>query len=152
MKRCGEPMDILLVEDNSSDAYLLKELFVRRENAPTIHWVVDGYHALDYLFQRREYNDALRPDMIVLDLNLPRVSGYEVLKELKKNPTFADIPTIILTTSRDPLDHTQCKALGADICLSKPHGLKDYEDLVQRLMSWASLRVIEPATGNTQIH
>lgn len=137
-------MDILLVEDSSSDAYLLKELFAGKANAPMIHWVVDGYHALDYVFQRREYEEAKRPDIILLDLNLPRISGYEVLKELKNTPTFADIPVIILTTSTAPLDHSQCKALGADICLSKPHGLKDYEELVQKLMSWATLRLDEP--------
>ena len=145
-------MDILLVEDNSSDAYLIKELFARRENAPTIHWVVDGYHALDYLFRRREYDDAVRPDMIVLDLNLPRISGYDLLKEIKDSAAFSEIPIIILTTSRDPLDHTQCKALGADICLSKPHGLKAYEDLVQRLMGWASLRVAQPMVRNTYVY
>ena len=138
-------MDILLVEDNSSDAYLLKELFARNQNPPMIHWVVDGYHALDYVFKRREYEEASRPDIIVLDLNLPRINGYEVLKELKTNSPFADIPIIILTTSRNPLDHTQFKALGADICLSKPHGIKDYEELVQRLISWASLRLAPTA-------
>jgi len=136
-------MDILLVEDSSADAYLLKEVLARKQYAPEIHWVIDGYRALDYVFQRREYHDAQRPDMIVLDLNLPRITGYEVLKELKSNADFAAIPVIILTTSRDPLDHTQCKTLGADMCLSKPHIIKEYEDMVQRMMDWANLRLAE---------
>lgn len=144
-------MDILLVEDSSSDAYLLKELFTRKADAPEIHWVVDGYHALDYVYQRREYSHAKRPDVIVLDLNLPRISGYEVLKELKSTPPFADIPIIILTTSRSPLDHTQCAALGADMCLSKPHAIKEYEELVQRLINWANLRV-SAVTEKKSVH
>jgi len=145
-------MDILLVEDSSADAYLFKEVLTRKEYTPQIHWVIDGYRALDYIFQRREYQYAQRPDMIVLDLSLPRITGYEVLKELKNNVDFATIPVIILTTSRDPLDHTQCKALGADMCLSKPHFIKEYEDMIQRLMEWAKLRVAETADGKTSIH
>lgn len=132
-------MDILLVEDNSSDAYLLKEIFAKKSQTLEIHWVTDGYDALDYLFQRKQYTDANRPDMILLDLRLPRISGYEVLRELKTAPNFSSIPVIILTTSLNPLDHTQCKALGADVCISKPHGLKEYEEMVQRLINWASL-------------
>jgi chemotaxis family two-component system response regulator Rcp1 len=134
-------MDILLVEDSSADAYLLTEMISKRPSAPDIHWVMDGHDALDYVFQRKEYEHVARPDVIVLDLNMPRINGFEFLKELKKNPPLADIPVVILTTSRDPLDHTQCKALGADMCLSKPHGLRDYDDLIQRLIGWASLRV-----------
>lgn len=134
-------MDILLVEDSSADAYLLTEVFTRKENAAEIHWVTDGYHALDYVNQRSAYEHAPRPDIILLDLNLPRINGYEVLKELKETPPLADIPVIILTTSRDPLDHSQCKALGADICLSKPHGLQEYEEMVQKMINWATLRM-----------
>lgn len=132
-------MDILLVEDNSSDASLLKEIFARKPVAPEIHWVTDGYDALDFLFQRKAFVHADRPDMILLDLNLPRINGYEVLREIKDSPHFAAIPVVILTTSINPLDHTQCKTLGADICLSKPHNLRGYEEMVQRLMNWAAL-------------
>jgi len=136
-------MDILLVEDSSADAYLLKEVLARKEYAPEIHWVIDGYRALDYIFQRREYQHAPRPDIIVLDLNLPRITGYEVLKELKADTHFSNIPVVILTTSRDPLDRAQCEALGADMCLSKPHIIKEYEDMVQRMMDWANNRLTE---------
>ena len=140
-------MDILLVEDSGSDAYLIRELFARKKDSPEIHWVADGYHALDYVFQRKEYEAAHRPDVILLDLNMPRINGYEVLRELKENDDFSSIPVVILTTSRDPLDHTQCKALGADMCLSKPHALKDFDDMVQRLLDWTSLRL--PAMPNS---
>jgi len=145
-------MDILLVEDSSSDAYLIRELVARRENAAEIHWVVDGYYALDYIFQRKQYQSVNRPDIILLDLNLPRISGYEVLKELKDNDDFSTIPVIILTTSRDPLDHTQCKALGADMCLSKPHALKEFDDMIQCVLDWTSLRLPNISMGNGSVH
>jgi two-component system, chemotaxis family, response regulator Rcp1 len=145
-------MDILLVEDNSSDAYLLKEVFAAKSKSTEIHWVTDGYEALDYLCNLNQYTHAPKPDMIVLDLNMPRVSGFEVLKKVKDTSPLASIPVIILTTSRDPLDHTQCKALGADMCLSKPHSLKEYENMVQQLMSWASLAVIDSNHSQSSIN
>jgi CheY-like chemotaxis protein len=141
-------MNILLVEDNNADAFLLTEMFAKQEKAAKIHRVADGYDALDYLFQREQYALAHRPDIILLDLNLPRINGYGVLKELKHNTPLAQIPVVILTTSKDPLDHTQCKALGADICLSKPHGLKGYEEMIHRLMSWAALHMGKPSTND----
>jgi CheY-like chemotaxis protein len=137
-------MDILLVEDSSSDAYLLQEVFATQTKEAEIHWVHDGYEALEYLLQNNKYAQANRPDLILLDLNMPRISGFEVLKRVKDNSHLVTIPVIIITTSRDPLDHTQCKSLGADMCLTKPHALKDYEALVNQLMNWASLAVIKP--------
>jgi len=145
-------MNILLVEDNSADAYLLTEMFAKKREAPEIHWVTDGYFALDYMFQRADYAQANRPDLILLDLNLPRINGYEVLKEIKDNAKFASIPVIILTTSRDPLDHAQCKTLGADMCLSKPHGIKDYERMVQLMMEWTALRLATPSNNNQPVN
>lgn len=145
-------MDILLVEDNSADAYLMMEMFTSNPNPPGIHWVNNGYHALDYVFQRKQYQQVSRPDIIVLDLNMPRITGFEVLKELKDNISFSAIPIVILTTSRDPLDHSQCQMLGADMCLSKPHMLKEYEAMVQRLMSWAALRLTASTNDNTPMN
>ncbi len=127
-------MNILLVEDNRSDAMLLKEFFSEKENTPEIHWVTDGHDALDYLYGQNQYAGAERPDVILLDLGLPRISGYDVLREVKKKPPYADIPVIILTTSCSPLDKNQCMALGADRVMSKPQNLKEYESLVDKLM------------------
>ncbi len=148
----GELMDILLVEDNNADAYLLAEMFKRRNKRMDIHRVIDGYDALDYLHQRNQYVHSIQPDLILLDLNLPRINGYDVLKKVKDTPQLAVIPVVILTTSRDPLDHAQCKMLGADICLSKPYGLQGYEDMVQKLLDWASLRLIRTSGENVSIN
>ena len=128
-------MNLLLVEDNSSDANLLTELLTEQESAPAICCVADGYEALDYVYQRGKHEHARRPDLILLDLGLPRISGYEVLKELKEQPQFAAIPVVILTASRNPLDRTRCAAFGADSFLSKPHNLKEYEELAHQLIT-----------------
>jgi len=146
MMNVGEiDMNILLIEDNHADAHLLTELMAENPSGPTIHWVTDGYQALDYIYQRGEHHDSPRPDAIMLDLGLPRVNGYEVLKQLKDNPSFASIPIIILTTSRNPLDSTQCNILGADAFLSKPHNLKGFEALADRLITKELPRLLPAA-------
>ncbi len=127
-------MHILLVEDNPSDVRLLKDLMEEQGYQPSLHWVMDGHEALDYVMQKKPYGEATRPDIILLDLGLPRISGYDVLRKLKKDAKYAKIPIVILTTSRDPLDQKQCATLGADAFLSKPRNLKEYELLVEKLV------------------
>lgn len=135
-------MQILLVEDNPADMCLLKDLFEETGSDCALQWVTDGYEALDYVYHRNGYDNAKRPDVILLDLGLPRIDGYDVLKELKKTTDYATIPIIILTTSRNPLDRSQCERLGADGFLSKPYNLKGYEQLVQQLVNMEIPRVI----------
>lgn len=128
-------MDVLLVEDNEADAYLLRELVAEKPDAPAIHWVSNGYEAMAYMRNDAPYQRSLPPDLILLDLGLPRISGYEVLKELKGQPHFSAIPVIILTTSRNPMDRSQCLEFGADAFISKPYNLKEYEALAEQLIS-----------------
>jgi two-component system, chemotaxis family, response regulator Rcp1 len=135
-----EIMNILLVEDSSADAYLFKGVMAQNAGSPDVQWVNDGQCALDYVLRKNQYSHAVKPDIILLDLNMPRVSGFELLNRLKADPALSTIPVIILTTSRDPYDHTRCRNLGADMCLSKPAALKDYEDMVSRIMDWVLLR------------
>lgn len=127
-------MQVLLVEDNASDASLLMEFLSDKEGAPKVHWVTNGQDAMDYLFKRTPHNDAVSPDAILLDLGLPRISGYELLKTIKKDPQLARVPVIVLTTSRNPADQRESHILGAITFLSKPNNLKGYEDLVNHLM------------------
>ncbi len=127
-------MNILLIEDNPADMRLLKDLFEETQDAPALHWVTDGFEALDYVFQRNEYRYSPRPDAILLDLGLPRVTGYDVLKTFRTDPRFARIPVIILTTSCSPLDRAQCQALGADMFLSKPHSFRECREMVRLLI------------------
>lgn len=137
-------MNILLVEDNKADAYLLMEFFEQHE-VPLIDWVPDGRDAIDYVCQRGDFVHAHRPDVIILDLGLPRISGYDALKELKQNPSYNTIPIVVLTTSCNPLDQRQCTDLGANAFFSKPRNLKGYEDLADRLINLEFPRLIADA-------
>lgn len=127
-------MRILLVEDSNADASLLKDFLAEEQDAPEIHWVTDGTEALEYLAKQGKYEGAQRPDVILLDLAMPRLGGYEMLKELKQKEHFADIPVIVLTTSYNPKDHHNCIGLGAHAFFSKPSDLQGYENLVQQWM------------------
>lgn len=127
-------MHMLIIEDNAADVALLAEFLAERDTVPEMHWVTDGTRALDYLHRSAPYENAVRPDLILLDLGLPRVSGYELIKELKSDERYANIPIIVLTTSRNPLDKQESSAIGADLFLSKPKDLSGYEALVSQLI------------------
>ena len=94
-----KPIDILLVEDNPVDIRMTQEAFRDYRVANKLHVVTDGKAAMDFLHQRGEYEDALRPDLIILDLNLPKKDGREILAEIKADDHLRGIPVIVLTTS-----------------------------------------------------
>ena len=94
-----QPTDVLLVEDNPSDVYLTQVAFRRRPSESQIHVVEDGIQAMAFLRREIPYNAAPRPDLVLLDLNLPRKDGYKVLEEMKADEELRKIPVIVLTTS-----------------------------------------------------
>ncbi len=127
-------MNILLVEDSRSDSEILREFLAERTHVPVVHWVTDGAQALDFVHRKAPHENAPRPDMILLDLGLPRIPGYEVLKKLKEDAALAAIPVVVLTTSQNPDDRKVCLRLGADGFLSKPSNLGGYETLVDHIV------------------
>lgn len=127
-------VNVLLVEDNPADMRLMKDLFEDLQSSLQLSWVTNGHDALDYVYGRNDYQGSTSPDVILLDLGLPRITGYDVLKQLKENPELSKIPILIFTTSRNPLDCSQCEALGADGYISKPNSLKGYEELAEHLL------------------
>lgn len=133
------PMNLLLVEDNTADAELLTDMIDEKPGAPVVHRVQDGGEALDFVFQRSSFQDARLPDVIVLDLGLPRISGYEVLEQIKGHPVVKDIPIVVLTTSSSSLDRAQCGDLGAVAFFSKPADLDGYRKLIDH---WLDLELI----------
>src|ERR1700689_481515 len=94
------PVEILLIEDNSGDVLLTKEAFEELEFTDNITIARDGEDALDYLFKRGPYAKAVKPDLILLDLNLPKKDGRDVLETIKTDPNLKSIPVIVLTTSK----------------------------------------------------
>ncbi|MDL5361581.1 response regulator [Halalkalicoccus sp. NIPERK01] len=127
-----DPVDILLVEDNPGDVKLTQEAFKEGQIANTLHVVTDGVEALDFLFQRGEYADAPRPDFVLLDLNLPRKNGDEVLEELRADPECKDVPVIILTGSSAQEDVIRSYELAANAYLTKP---VDPGEFIQTILS-----------------
>ena len=127
------PIEILLVEDSPSDANLIQISFKQAKIANNLHWVEDGETALDYLLQQGDYANTPRPDLIVLDLNLPGMDGQEVLTSVKSHPTLKRIPVIVLTTSEDEEDILKSYELNANCYITKPIDIQQFMRMVQLL-------------------
>jgi len=129
----GMPIEVLLVEDNAGDVRLTQEAF--REANPRIHLHVasDGVEAMAFLRRERAHVHAPRPDLILLDLNLPKMDGREVLALVKADSKLKTIPTIILTTSEAEADIVKSYQLAANCYLSKPVQLDAFENLVKSI-------------------
>ena len=122
-----------LVEDNAGDARLLRETLLEANPHVRLHVVGDGDEAMAFLRYQEPYVNAPRPDVILLDLNLPKTGGLEVLASVKANPWLKTIPLIVLTTSQSPEDIVSSYRLLASCYLAKPAALKEFEKLVLSL-------------------
>jgi two-component system, chemotaxis family, response regulator Rcp1 len=120
MTVADRPIEILLVEDSPSDTELTIEAFREGKIASHLSHVEDGVEALDFLKRRNSFENAPRPDLILLDLNMPRKDGREVLAELKSDLDFRTIPVVVLTTSRAEIDILRAYQLQANCYISKP--------------------------------
>lgn len=129
----GDHVQVLLVEDNPADAFLIQEGFREVDSRVRIDICEDGEQALDYLWQRGSYRSARRPHLIVLDLNLPRVDGREVLGEIKSTPGLRTIPVLILSSSDAQHDIDLAYDLQANCYLTKPTDLYQFMGLVRQI-------------------
>lgn len=127
-----EPLSILLIEDSPSDVRLVQEAL--KENSMTVRMTVahDGIEAMDYLHEA-ERGKVSRPDLVLLDLNLPRKNGREVLAEVKGSPSLRQIPVVVMTSSRADEDIQQAYALNANCYITKPADLQDYVKVIRSL-------------------
>jgi two-component system, chemotaxis family, response regulator Rcp1 len=124
---------ILLVEDNAGDVRLTREALREAEVAVDLVAVPDGEQALAFLRNQEPHRDAVRPDLILLDLNLPKKNGLEVLEEIKGDPELRRTPVIMLTTSSSARDITACYDRGVNCYVVKPLELDDFTGLVQAI-------------------
>jgi two-component system, chemotaxis family, response regulator Rcp1 len=127
------PIEILLVEDNPADARLTHEALREGCVANNLHHVVDGVEALAFLRRQGDHADAPLPDIILLDLNLPRMDGREVLAELKRDPRLHLIPVVVLTTSHAEQDILQSYDLHANCYITKPVDLDKFVTIVRTI-------------------
>ncbi len=122
---------ILLVEDNKADSRLIQEVLKNSSLPPQVINVRDGVEAMTYLHQDGEYEDALRPDLILLDLNLPKKDGREVLAEIKADPKLKRIPVVVLTTSRNEEDIFYSYDLHVNCYITKSRNLNELFQIVK---------------------
>jgi len=133
MKVVGEPVDILLVEDNPGDARLMKEALTEVKIGNRLHLVANGVEALAYLRRQDPFADAGRPDLILLDLNLPGKDGREVLAEIKGDQDLRRIPVVILSTSRAEADIARAYDLQANAYVTKPLDIEQFITVVKSI-------------------
>jgi len=142
--RKGEPLEVLLVEDSPGDVRLTREAFKDAESPARLHVAKDGAEAMEFLNQVGNHADAPRPDLILLDLNLPKMDGREVLALIKADVSLRTIPTVILTTSDAEPDIVRSYQLQANAYLTKPVQLDAFESLVKVIYDFWLSRVKLP--------
>lgn len=136
----GKAIEILLIEDNAGDARLAREALRDAKVRNNLNWVADGVEAMAYLRREGKFEHAPRPDLVLLDLNLPRKDGREVLSEIKADPKLKCIPVVILTTSQAEEDILRAYRLNANCYISKPVDLDQFIKVVKTIEDfWLSI-------------
>lgn len=126
-------VEILLLEDEPADAYLVKMALKENKILANLHHVVDGQEGLNFLCKLGQYADSPRPDLIFLDLNMPRMNGYEFLAEIKANRLLSDIPVVVLTTSDVERDVVRSYELGAASFITKPVDMTQFISAINQI-------------------
>lgn len=129
----GRAIDILLVEDDPGDELITREAFEHNKLQNRLHVAHDGQEGLDYLYKRGQYADAPRPDLILLDLNLPKYDGRQLLEKVKSDPDLARIPIVVLTTSSAEEDILKSYKLHANAYVTKPVDLDQFMKAVRQI-------------------
>ena len=145
IRNAGEPVEILLVEDNPGDYRLTKEALKEGKVYNNLHWAQDGVEAIDFLKRQGKHAEAPRPDIILLDLNLPKKDGREVLSEIKRDEDLRKIPVVILTTSKAEEDVLKSYDLHANCYVTKPVDLDKFIVVVQSIdRFWLTVVTLPP--------
>ena len=143
-----KPANVLLVEDNEDDIELTLEALEDSKVRMEIHQVSDGISAMAFLHREGEYANKPRPDLILLDLNLPLMDGREALKRIKEDPDLADIPVVVLTTSVDDGDILNAYQLHANCYISKPVDFSKFTEIIKQIGGFWFQLVKLPRQGN----
>ncbi len=141
----GNAIEILLVEDNPGDVRLAKEVLKESKIRNTIHVVRDGEEAMNFLYNRDKFTDKPRPDLILLDLNLPKKDGREVLEEIKSDSDLKRIPVVILTVSEAEEDVLETYNHHANCYVTKPIDMTQFEKVVKSIEDfWFTIVKLPP--------
>jgi CheY-like chemotaxis protein len=143
-RQAKQLVDILLVEDNPQDVHLTLRGFEQVKITNPVHVVRDGVEALDFIFATGPYThrrNVRSPQIILLDLKLPKKNGVQVLQQIKANETTRDIPVIVLTASSHDRDIATCRRLGVDLYIVKPVGFQNFSEVTARLsLGWTLVK------------
>ncbi|WP_422746881.1 response regulator [Mycobacterium sp. WMMD1722] len=129
----SRPIDVLLIEDDPGDELITREAFEHNKISNTLHVAHDGQEGLDFLYRRDPYGDAPRPDLILLDLNLPKYDGRQLLETVKSDPDLSHIPVVVLTTSSAEEDILRSYKLHANAYVTKPVDLDQFMNAVRQI-------------------
>ncbi|MFD2696594.1 response regulator [Mesonia sediminis] len=136
-------VNVLLVEDNEGDILLTQEAFEESKVQADLSVVRNGQEALDFLFKRKDYEDAQRPDIILLDINIPIYNGHEVLQQIKTDEQLKTIPVIMLTTSNNQEDVKKCYEQHCNTYIVKPLDMEEFLEVILKIdQFWLQLSVI----------
>jgi chemotaxis family two-component system response regulator Rcp1 len=145
LKRECRPIEILMVEDNPGDVRLTVEALKEGKVRNNFHTVEDGVEAMAFLRRQGRYAEAPRPDLILLDLNLPKMNGREVLAEIKEDPELRRIPVVILTVSKAEQDIVKSYNLHANCYINKPVDLDQFLEVVKSIENfWLTVVMLPP--------
>jgi two-component system response regulator len=128
-----QPIEVLLVEDDAGDELMTREAFAEHKISNRLHVVRDGQEALDFLFRNGAHADAPRVDLILLDLNLPKYDGRQVLERIRSDPDLTHVPVVILTTSASEEDILRSYKLHANAYVTKPVDVNDFIGAVRQI-------------------
>ncbi|MFH0733047.1 MAG: response regulator [bacterium] len=141
----GYPVEILLVEDNPGDVKLTQLALLETKVNNNLHVATDGLEAMEFIYKKGKYSDAPRPDIILLDLNLPKKDGREVLEEIKKDENFKRIPIVILTSSKAEEDIIKSYNLHANCYITKPLDLLQFLEIIKSIENfWLTIVKLPP--------
>jgi CheY-like chemotaxis protein len=127
------PIEVLLIEDDPGDVLITREAFEHHKIHNTLRVARDGQEGLDYLYQRGSHKGATRPDLILLDLNLPKYDGHQLLEKIKSDPELCHIPVIVLTTSAAEEDILRSYRLHANAYVTKPVGFEQFMNVIRQI-------------------
>ena len=148
MQKLLPAVDILLVEDNPGDVRLTQEAFRDSKMQVRLNVVMDGEEALNYLYRRPPYENVTRPDIILLDLNIPKKDGREVLQEIKNDAVLRFLPVVVLTTSNAEQDIVKTYNLNVNAYINKPVDFERFFDIVQKIEDFWLMTAILPSSFN----
>jgi chemotaxis family two-component system response regulator Rcp1 len=143
MVKKTRPVNILLIEDNPGDVRLTQEAFKEGDLGVNLSVVMDGVEAINYLRKTGKYTESITPDLILLDLNLPKRDGREVLEDIKADPALMFIPVVVLTTSNAEQDIIKTYRLHANCYINKPVDFEKFFDVIQKIEDfWLSTAIL----------